>query len=81
MKINLNKLKDDLQIFSKKPLPYVDQPTKAFLNFDIKMELPQGKKIIVNEMREKINIKKNFPAFDGKSPFTKEIPSVFMKAK
>ena len=81
MKINLNKLKDDLQIFSKKPLPYVDQPTKAFLNFDIKMELPQGKKIIVNEMREKINIKKNFPAFDGKSPYTKEIPSVFMKAK
>ena len=81
MKINLNKLKDDLQIFSKKPLPYVNQPTKAFLNFDIKMELPQGKKIIVNEMREKINIKKNFPAFDGKSPYTKEIPSVFMKAK
>ena len=81
MKINLNKLKDDLQIFSKKPLPYVNQPTKAFLNFDIKMELPQGKKVIVNEMREKINIKKNFPAFDGKSPYTKEIPSVFMKAK
>ena len=81
MKINLNKLKDDLQIFSKKPLPYVNQPTKAFLNFDIKMELPQGKKIIVNGMREKINIKKNFPAFDGKSPYTKEIPSVFMKAK
>ena len=53
----------------------------AIINFSMKVIMPEGKKIVTKGSRETINIKKQYPAFEGKSPYTIEIPKVFLKQK
>ena len=38
-------------------------------------------KAIIKLQKKIINIKKTYPPFDGKSPDTKEIPSLFKNVK
>ena len=78
-KINVNNLKENQRLKISYPIPFLNQPEKAFINLDIRIIMPEGKKIITKEVREIINIKKNFLPFDGKSPYTNEIPRLFSK--
>jgi serine/threonine protein kinase len=77
-KINISKIKDEKQLRVSYPISFLNQPEAAIINFDIKIIMPEGKKITVGK-REYINITKNFAPFEGKSPYTNEIPKLFLK--
>ena len=77
-KINISKLKDEKQLKIGYPISFLNQPGNAIINFDIKIIMPEGKKITVGK-RENININKNYAPFEGKSPYTTEVPSLFLK--
>ena len=78
-KINISKLKTDHQMKISYPITFPNQSKNTIINFEIKIEIPEGKKITLNGKREIINVNKIFPAFEGKSPYTKQIPSLFSK--
>ena len=78
-KINISKLKDDQQMKVSYPISFLHQQGNAFINFYIKIIMPEGKKITLNERKEVINIKKNYALFEGKSPYTNQIPKMFNK--
>ena len=61
------------------PISFLHQQGNAFINFYIKIIMPEGKKITLNERKEVINIKKNYAPFEGKSPYTNQIPKMFNK--
>ena len=77
-KINISKIKDEKQLRVSYPISFLNQPEAAIINFDIKIIMPEGKKITVGK-REYINITKNFAPFEGKSPYTNEVPKLFLK--
>ena len=78
-KINISKLKEDKQMKLTYPISFLNQPGNAIINFDIKIIMPEGRKITLNRRREIINIKKNYNPFEGKSPYTSAIPKMFLK--
>ena len=78
-KINISKLKENQHLKISYPMPFLAQPENANINFDIKVILPEGKKIAVKEMKEIIIVKKIYPPFEGKSPYTNEISRDFIK--
>ena len=80
-KINIIKLKDEPQINLKYPISFINQPTKPIINLNITIDIPEGKVITINGMKEIINIKKYYPAFEGKSPYTNKIPKTFLNSK
>ena len=77
-KINISKLKDERVMRISYPISFLNQPENAIINFDIKIIMPEGKKITVGR-REYVNVEKNYPPFEGKSDFTTEVPSLFLK--
>ena len=80
-KININKLKEEKKLVLNYPISFLNQPSNAIINFSMKVIMPEGKKIVTKGSRETINIKKQYPAFEGKSPYTFEIPKVFLEQK
>ena len=80
-KINITKLKDDFHMTISYPISFLNQQGNAYINFDIKVIMPEGKKITSKNHREIINIKKSFKPFEGKSPYTNKIPRLFLKNK
>ena len=77
-KINISKLKEERIMRISYPISFLNQPENAIINFDIKIIMPEGKKITVGR-REYVNVEKNYPPFEGKSDFTTEVPSLFLK--
>ena len=80
-KINITKLKEDFHMTISYPISFLNQQGTAYINFDIKVIMPEGKKITSKNQREIINIKKSFKPFEGKSPYTNKIPRLFLKNK
>ena len=80
-KINIIKLKDEPQMNLKYPISFINQPTKPIINLNITVDIPEGKVSTINGMKEIINIKKYYPAFEGKSPYTNKIPNIFLNSK
>ena len=80
-KINITKLKECLNMKISYPISFLNQQGTAYVNFDIKIIMPEGKKITSIGKREIINIKKSFKPFEGKSPYTNKIPRLFQKNK
>ena len=80
-KINITKLKEDFHMTISYPISFLNQQGTAYINFDIKVIMPEGKKITSKNQREIINIKKSFKPFEGKSPNTNKIPRLFLKNK
>ena len=80
-KINITKLKEDFHMTISFPITFLNQQGTAYINFDIKVIMPEGKKITSKNQREIINIKKSFKPFEGKSPYTNKIPRLFLKNK
>ena len=80
-KINITKLKEDFHMTISYPISFLNQQGNAYINFDIKVIMPEGKKITSKNEREIINIKKSFKPFEGKSPYTNKIPRLFLKNK
>ena len=78
-KIDISKLKHTQQIKISYPITFLNQPEKAIINFEIKIDIPEGKKITLNGRREVINVKKIFPPFEGKSPYTNDVPLLLTK--
>jgi hypothetical protein len=77
--IKIDRLKDELNFNIKYPITFLPQPKPAIINLNIKVDMPQGKKIIRDEIRQIIKIKNTYPPFEGKSPLTSEIPRMFLK--
>ena len=80
-KIDITKLKEDFHMTISYPISFLNQQGTAYINFDIKVIMPEGKKITSKNQREIINIKKSFKPFEGKSPYTNKIPRLFLKNK
>ena len=77
-KIKIGSLKNEPVLSLNYPIPFVNQPVPAIFNFNVSIDIPEGKIYTVNEMKNVINIKKYYPAFEGKSPFTNKIPKMFL---
>ena len=77
-KIKIGSLKNEPVLNLNYPIPFVNQPVPAIFNFNVSIDIPEGKIYTVNEMKNVINVKKYYPAFEGKSPFTNKIPKMFL---
>ena len=77
-KINISKLKNDKEMNISYPIFSQRQSSETIINFNIKLLNYESN----NQTSKKIiNIKKTYPPFDGKSPDTNEIPSLFKNVK
>ena len=77
-KINISKLKNDKEMNISYPIFSQRQSNETIINFNIKLLNYESN----NQTSKKIiNIKKTYPPFDGKSPDTNEIPSLFKNVK
>jgi len=77
-KIKIASLKNEPLINVNYPIPFLNQPVQAIFGFKISVDIPEGKTYTVNEMKNVINVKRYYPAFEGKSPFTNNIPKMFL---
>ena len=75
--IKIDKLKEEPNFNIKYPVSFLDQPKSAIINFNIKVNMPKGKIVIIDEMMQIIKIKKSYPPFEGKSNLTNTIPRMF----
>ena len=80
-KINNSKLKNDKEMNISYPIFSQRQSSETIINFNIKLLNPESNKQISPGIKKIINIKKTYPSFDGKSPDTNEIPSLFINVK
>ena len=78
-KIDINRIKTEQRLSINYPLSFLNQPVNAIINLDIRVIMPEGKKIMAKGFKEKINLRKNYPPFEGKSPYTNKIPKLFIK--
>jgi len=77
-KIKIASLKSEPLINVKYPITFLYQPVQAIFGFKISVDIPEGKTYTVNEMKNVINVKRYYPAFEGKSPFTNNNPKMFL---
>ena len=75
--IKIDKLKDEPDFNIKYPITFLPQPKTAIINFNIKVNMPVGQKVLKDEVIEIIKVKNNYPSFEGKSPLTSTIPKMF----
>ena len=75
--IKIDKLKDEPNFNIKYPITFLPQPKSAIINFNIKVNMPIGKKVIKDELVEIIKVKNNYLPFTGKSALTSAIPKMF----
>ena len=80
-KVNISNLKNDEEINLSYPIFSQRQSSETIINFNIKLLNPERAKQISAETKKIINIKKTYPPFEGKSPATNEIPSLFINVK
>ena len=80
-KIEISKLKEQNEINYKYQTKFQYNNGDTFFNFNIKVKLPEGKRKVTKGMKKVINVKKIFPPFEGKSPDTQNIPSLFRRSK
>ena len=80
-KINISNLKNEEEINISYPIFSQRQSSETIINFNIKLLNPERAKQISAETKKIINIKKTYPPFEGKSPATNEIPSLFINVK
>ena len=63
------------------PILLPKQSEKTIINFNIKIIFPEGNKQISTGLKKVIKVIKTFPPFEGKSPDTIDIPSLFQNVK
>ena len=80
-KVNISNLKNDEEINLSYPIFSQRQSSETIINFNIKLLNPEKAKQISAGTKKIINIKKTYPPFEGKSPATNEIPSLFINVK
>ena len=80
-KVNISNLKNDEEINLSYPIFSQRQSSETIINFNIKLLNPEKAKQISTGTKKIINIKKTYPPFEGKSPATNEIPSLFINVK
>ena len=80
-KINISNLKNDKEMNISYPIFSQRQSSETIINFNIKLLNPESNKQISPGIKKIINIKKTYPPFEGKSPVTNEIPSLFINVK
>ena len=80
-KINISQLKTDKEMNISYPILLSKQSEQTIINFNIKIIIPQNNKQVSNGLKKVIKVIKIYPAFEGKSPDTNEIPSLFQNVK
>ena len=80
-KVIISNLKNDKEMNISYPIFSQRQSSETIINFNIKLLYNENNKQISNGQKKIINIKKTYPPFDGKSPDTNEIPSLFINVK
>ena len=80
-KINISNLKNDKEMNINFPIFSQRQSSETIINFNIKLLNNDINKQTSTGQKKIINIKKTYPPFDGKSPDTNEIPSLFIDVK
>jgi hypothetical protein len=80
-KINISQLKTDKEMNISYPILLPKQSEKTIINFNIKIIFPEGNKQISTGLKKVIKVIKTFPPFEGKSPDTIDIPSLFQNVK
>ena len=79
MKINISKLKNEKEINVSFPILLQKDSGQTIINFNIKVMNPESNKQVSKGVKKIINVKKIYPPFEGKSPDTLEVPSIFHK--
>ena len=77
VKLNISNIKDSNELFYECPINLYPDNTRVIINLDIKVFRPNLKKAVEQGKKEVISVKKIYPAFEGKSPETNNIPSLF----
>ena len=78
VKLNISQIKQINDLLFQCPIEIYEENITINIKINIKVEMPDGKKNDESSKKEIINVKKIYPAFEGKSPDTNKIPSVLL---
>ena len=81
LKMDISKLKTEKELNLSFPILLPGQTSQTIINFNLKIIMPENNKNISKGAKKIINVIKTYPPFEGKSPDTEEIPSIFQKVK
>ena len=80
-KLNISKLANEKDLNLYCPINLPRQSMQTMINFNFKIIIPGNNKQIKNGLKKIIKVKKTYPPFEGKSPDTSEIPSMYAQMK
>ena len=80
-KLNISKLANEKDLNLYCPINLPRQSMQTMINFNFKIIIPGNNKQIKNGLKKIIKVKKAYPPFEGKSPDTSEIPSMYAQMK
>ena len=78
-KIYISQLKTEKEFNISYPILLQNQANATVINFNIKIIIPEKNGQVSAGYKKIIKVIKTFPPFDGKSPYTREIPIQFQK--
>ena len=79
VKLNISQIKEINDLLFECPIDLYEENITIKIKINIKVEKPEGKKYFEQGKKEVLNVKKIYPAFEGKSPDTNKIPSLVLK--
>ena len=78
VKLNISQIKEIHDLLFECPIEIYEENIVIKIKINIKVDMPEGKKILEPGKKEIINVKKIYPAFDGKSPDTNKMPTALL---